>query len=105
MIDRVVSAAAKGAVAAVRKSVPNIVDTVMNELFAHPAYAVIAGGQLRLMEAGVAPREAWDMSRECLRQFLADEKVEFGDNRYAWTADSGREIVEDYEIDHWESRS
>ena len=82
---------------------PPIVDTVMRALFNHKAYALIAGGQLRLMQAGIKPVKAWNMSRDCLAEFMKDEKVEFGDPRYAWDAEDGRVLVEEFEIQHWEA--
>ena len=79
-----------------------IVDTAQEAIWRHPAYAFIAGGQLRLMRAGVKPATAWGMSKACLIEFMKSEKITFGDPRYIWTDEAGAELVEEMEIQHWE---
>jgi hypothetical protein len=103
--DRLARSAANGAVSAIWENTGGIVETVLKSLFDHPAYPIIASGQLRLIEAGVAPREAWDLSSRCFAEFLSSEGIEFGDARYDWSPNTGREIVEEIEINHWESVS
>lgn len=81
----------------------DIVKTVQAAIWRHPAYAFIAGGQLRLMRAGVGPRRAWRMSKDCLIEFMKSEKITFGDPRYKWTDEDGASLVEEMEIRHWEA--
>lgn len=78
------------------------IEKVIKSLFSHPAYSVIAGGQLLLIERGIDPWKAWKTSRRCLREFMKDHGVAVGDPAYAWDQQGGREIVQAYEIDHWE---
>lgn len=91
--------------AVVDEVAPSLIDTVITTLFQHRAYAVIAGGQLRLMEADVDAVKAWRLSRRALREFLKDEGVQVGDMRYDWGPQAGRTIVEEYEIAHWDAKS
>lgn len=67
-------------------------------------FPTIAGGALRLMREGIEPWKAWNLSRECLIQFLKDEGVKVGHPDYVWDDYGGAEIVEEYEIRHWEAR-
>lgn len=94
----------KGIADAFDRNGGRLVNIVLDSLWRHPAYPAIVGGQLRLMETGMAAREAWDMSRECLAAFLQVEKIEVGDPRFDWSPDAGRVLVEEFEIDHWESK-
>lgn len=80
----------------------SIVDSCLNALWGHPWFGFIAGGQLRLIEAGMKPREAWELSRKVLLEHVKSEKIEFGDPRFDWGPQGGREIIEECEIDHWE---
>lgn len=93
----------EGVSSAMKGAVPNIVDSVLEALWKSPYYSVIAGGQLRLIEAGVAPQEAWKISCECLAQFLRGEKIKFGDDRYDWSFRAGITLVEEYEIEYWDA--
>lgn len=85
-----------------RKAVPKLVDTVIDTIMSNPAYPVIVGGQVRLMQTGMKPREAWDMARGVVTEFLKDEKVAIGDPAYDWSPAGGATLVEEYEIDHWD---
>lgn len=80
-----------------------LVDTIVDIVIKHPTFPLISGGQARLIQAGMEPREAWNVSRGVLVEFLRDEKVKFGDPAYAWDAAAGATLVEEYEIDHWEA--
>lgn len=80
-----------------------LVDTITDIIIKHPAYPVISGGQARLIQAGMEPREAWNVSRGVLVEFLRDEGVKFGNPAYAWDAAAGATLVEEYEIAHWEA--
>ena len=75
-------------------------DSLMN----NPAYPVVVGCQVELMKHGIKPREAWDMSRDAIAEFLKDEGVKVGHRDYAWTVDGGAEIAQAYVIDHFESK-
>lgn len=80
-----------------------IINTVLNTLWANPAYPIVTGGQCLLMEHGITPRKAWHISRKCLNEFLTDEGISVGDPAYGWGPAEGRKVVQAYEIDHWEA--
>jgi len=46
--------------------------------------------------------QAWEHARINLVSFLADDKIEFGDPRYDWSADGARELV-DVDLSYWEA--
>ena len=58
---------------------------------------------LRFWEAGhrdwVACKQ---VASRCLREYLADEKINYGDRRYAWDRSGAVEVAES-EIEHWEA--
>lgn len=86
------------------QAAPKLVDVCLDALWSHPWFPLIAGGQARLMEAGVKPREAWALSRKVLLQWVKDEKITFGDPGYGWDATAGRLIIEECELEYWETR-
>lgn len=96
------SAMRSGIEAGLKKSAPRLVDTVFDALWNHPWYPFIAGAQCRLIEAGMKPKAAWELGRKVLIEYVRDEKVEFGDPRYDWGPQGGREVIQDCEIDHWD---
>ncbi len=100
MIDRAIT---EGIAGATERAVPSIVDTCLNALWNHPWFPFIAGGQVRLMETGMKPREAWELSRSVLLEWVKSEGVQFGDPRYGWDPEGGRAIVEECEIEHWDA--
>lgn len=67
-----------------------------------PWYPFIVGGQIRLMETGMAPAKAWELSRKTCHAFVREQKISFGDPAFDWSAAGGRTVVEDWEIEHWE---
>jgi hypothetical protein len=52
---------------------------------------------------GLSYAEASRYANDTLKQYLADEKVKYGDRDYAWTRDAAEEIAEEYEFRHWEA--
>lgn len=42
-------------------------------------------------------------ARSTLRQFLADERIKFGDPAFAWDRGAAEIVAREYEIDHWEA--
>lgn len=48
-------------------------------------------------------RKAQNCAIETLREYLAEEKIKFGDPRYSWTADAAVTVARDYQTDHWEA--
>lgn len=101
--DRIEKSVMAGVAGSIDRAIPGMVDKVVAALFNHPAYPCIVGGQLRLIKAGIAPSEAWEMSRNSLLSFLAMEKIKFGDERYAWDAEMGSTLAEEMEIEHWDA--
>lgn len=50
-------------------------------------------------------KASFDMARRVYFQHLRDEKIEYGDPRFDWSADGARDLALAYEIDHWEQSS
>lgn len=86
-------------------AVPSLVDMVLHALWEHPAYPVLTGAHLRLIEAGMKPVPAAAKARSVLQEFLRDERAKVGDPRFAWDAAAGRTLAEEYEIAHWEQKA
>lgn len=104
----IAKAAIDGACEGVRKglskAVPDIVDVVLDGLMKNPAYPVIVGAQVRLIKGGMKPREAWNVARDRVNEFLADEKVKVGHPDYDWSPAGGVSIIEEYELRFWEDK-
>lgn len=83
--------------------VPGIVDVCLSALWDHPWFPFIAGGQLRLIEAGMAPKKAWALARKVCVEFVREEKIAFGDPGWDWSPTGGRTVVEECEIAHWDA--
>ena len=71
-------------------------------LLSRPDFETVLGGMYLLVKNGVKPFDAWKISNRCLREFLSDERIEYGNSRYHWGIDAGIEIVTEYEIRHWD---
>ena len=48
------------------------------------------------------PRDAWNTAVAALCNFLADEKIGFGDPRFDWSRYGADTLIHEYEIRHWE---
>ena len=104
-LETISDAIDQGVTGAAKRAVPGIVDTCLNALWDHPWFPFIVGGQVRLIETGMKPRDAWDISRKVLIEWVRSEGVQFGDPRYGWDAQGGRGIVEECEIQYWDAAS
>jgi hypothetical protein len=93
----------KGVAAGLKKAAPSIVDVCLKALWEQPWFPFIAGGQLRLIEAGMKPAEAWELSRKVLLEWVRDEKATFGDPQFDWGPQGGRELIEACEIEYWDA--
>lgn len=85
------------------------VERVVREEFQKPEYAwfrFIKHIQGKLMKADPAldGKRAFEIARNVYNTHLRDEKIEFGDPRFGWTAADAHELAQAYEIDHWEPR-
>lgn len=47
-------------------------------------------------------RRAFEIARDTLNSFLADDKIEFGDPRYDWSR-SGADTLADEDLTYWEA--
>jgi hypothetical protein len=54
-------------------------------------------------DRGVPPLKAAEMGKRVLAESMADEKISFGDPRYAWDANGAVDLAHAYEIDHWDA--
>ena len=86
---------------------PSILDGLINAavdaLMNNRAYPVIVGAQARLIQAGMKPREAWELARDRINEFLSEEKVKVGHPGYDWSPAGGVAIIEEYELQFWET--
>lgn len=103
MLNAAIAGAKEGVTAGLKAAVPGIVDTLIDGYMSHPAYPVIVGGQVRLIQAGMAAKEAWETSRRAVAEFCKDEGVTVGHPDYDWSPSGGATIVEQFEIEHWET--
>lgn len=79
-----------------------MIGATMDALMNNRAYPVIVGAQVRLIQEGMKPRQAWDVARDRVNEFLADEKVKVGHPDYDWSPAGGVSIIEEYELRFWE---
>ena len=86
-----------------KSSAPTLVNLVMDNLWSHPWYGFIAGAQCRLIEVGMKPGEAWELARKTLSDYVQEDKLTFGDPDYDWGPQGGRDLIQELEIDHWET--
>jgi len=93
----------QGVAQGLRNGAPKMVELVLDSLWRHPWYPFIAGAQCRLIEVGMKPKEAWELARKVLVDHVKSEELTFGDPDYDWGPQGGREIIEECEIEHWES--
>lgn len=50
-------------------------------------------------------KKAYAVALNAYRDFLHEEKIEFGHPDYDWSDDGARDLIDDYEIDHWEAKT
>lgn len=93
----------KGIADGLHRGAPKMVELVLDSLWKHPWYPFIAGAQLRLIEMGMKPKEAWELARTTCLNYVNEEKLTFGQPDHDWSPSGGRDVVQAYEIDHWES--
>ena len=79
-----------------------VADVVAN----HKGLQFIKAMQLEMLRVDpkLDVRMAWNAARDALATFLEDEKVEFGDDRYDWSASAAIDLIHDIEIYHWETK-
>lgn len=66
------------------------------------AQFVVAIGQ-HLVSAHDGPLpDAPEMARQCLRDFLRDERIKYGDPRYAWDYAAAGVVARCYQIEFWD---
>lgn len=83
----------------------NIIDQELKK----PKYAwfwFVKHMQARMMQVDktLDGKRAWELALNAYREHLKDEKIQYGDDRYDWSKDGAYELIQAYEIDHWESR-
>lgn len=109
-IDRAIH---RGARRGVEKAVDAFIasgelDRIIREMLAEPKFAwfwFIKEMQWRMMEVDktLSGKRAWQLAIAAYRQHLEDEEIEFGDPRFSWDRDGARELIEAYEIEHWDA--
>lgn len=70
----------------------------------NPHFRFIKWGQYELqrVDPTLTDEKAFYLSRDTINEHLADEKIKFGDDGYSWDEDGAKEIMQAYQIDHWE---
>ncbi len=101
--DAITDAIEKGLRESTRRSSGRIIWLILRTLFQNPRYPFIAAAQLRLIEAGLPPVRAWECAAATLNDFLKSENIEFGDPQHDWSQAGARALMEEFEIQYWES--
>jgi hypothetical protein len=83
-------------------------DRIIREALADPKYdwfRFVKHMQARMMEVDktLPARKALDLARNAYRDFLHDEDIQFGAPAFDWSEDGARDLIQSYEIDHWET--
>lgn len=80
-------------------------DAVDRAIRNSPKIKFVKAMQMRMLavDPKMDPVVAWNTAVEALKCYLLDEQIEFGDPRYDWTRDGALDVIQSYEIDHWES--
>ena len=71
----------------------------------NPRIKFIKAMQMHMLRRSPAMdrRRAWAAAVAALRNFLEDERCEFGDQRFDWTRSGAATLIEEYEMSHWEA--
>ncbi len=59
--------------------------------------------KLAFHKHGCSRADSHKFALDTAAQYLADEKISFGDSGYSWTRDAADEVAEEYEFRHWEA--
>lgn len=59
--------------------------------------------KLTFHKHGCTRPEAHALAMSTAAQYLADEKIAFGDPDYSWTRSAAEDVAEEYEFRHWEA--
>jgi hypothetical protein len=91
---------------AFRERSTNAIDTAIADELRKPEYRwfrFVKAMQARLHEAdpSLDPAVSIKTAMRTYRDFLADNKIEFGDPRFSWKTADAREVIEEYEIRYW----
>lgn len=97
----------RGIESGIKASLDKHLDAAIDRALANnPVITFIKAGQMEMLriDPTMDVRQAWEVSRMALADFLHNERIKFGDERYDWTPDGAVTLVHEMEIDHWESR-
>lgn len=93
----------------IAEELPGIMNRVVQDVLREtwktdPLFRFIKWGQWELERADptLDGKTSFEMAKDALRQHLKDEKIEFGDPRFAWDDEGARAVIHEYHIDHWE---
>lgn len=80
----------------------NSIDEVLRK---NPVIRFVKAMQMEMIriDPKMDMRAAWDVARGTLKDFIHDEKIEFGDWRYDWSSAGAISLIHTMEIDHWET--
>lgn len=105
----------RGVKKGVKQAVDNLItsgalDKAILDVLAKPKFKwfwFVKHMQKRMMEIDktLTGKRAYGIALNTYRDFLNEEKIEFGDPAYDWSEDAARDLIQAYEIDHWESAS
>lgn len=91
----------------INKELPKMIGAIFREEIKKPEYAPfrfvkVIQWHIQQAQPDLADKQAYEMARRAYATFLSDEKITFGDKRYAWDRAAAKTIAHEYEIDHWE---
>lgn len=83
-------------------------DAIVLEVLKQPRnkwFWFVKAMQARVMEVDktLTGKRAWQIAAAAYREYLKDEKIAFGDPRYDWSRSGARDVIQAYEIDHWDA--
>lgn len=102
IVDRMIERAARKLVgAAFERHIEAAVDRALTN---NPRIQFVKTMQLEMLacDPKMDPRKAWYAAAAALRNFLEDERCEFGDPRFDWSIDAAVTVIREYEIHYWE---
>lgn len=95
----------KAIVEAVEPALKDAVQKIVAEYYRKsPRFRFIKYMQAEMLRVDptMSAKLSFGTARNTLNEHLIDERIEFGDERYAWDRGGAVDLIHAYEIDHWE---
>lgn len=104
-IERTVAETVPGLVANYFES--DAFKAVIDDILAKsPAYQFVCeiGRHFKRVDPTMSNRGTYELAVSTLREYLADEKISFGDPEYSWDRAGAIAIAQQWQTDHWEAQ-